>query len=99
VNKSSVIHVRVTGVSSLREVIGNDTVISLNRGSTVSDLIDKLEQEFGPTYRKMTGAGLKETIRKLFKLSINGKLPLSEQDFDEALADGDEILFFQWTGA
>jgi len=99
VAKSSVIHVKVTGVSSLREVIGNDTVISLNRGSTVSDLIDKLEQEFGPSYRKMTGAGLKETIRKLFRLSINGKLPLSEQNLYETLTDGDEILFFQWTGA
>lgn len=97
--KSSIIHVRVTGVSSLREVIGNDTVISLNGGSTVSDLIDKLEEDFGSTYRKMTGAGLKETIRKLFKLSINGKLPLSVQNFDEVLSDGDEILLFQWTGA
>ena len=96
---SSIIQVRVTGVSSLREVIGNDALVSLNDGTTVGDLIDKLEEEFGSTYRKIMGEGLKDTIKKLFKLSINGKIPRPVQNFDEALRDGDEILFFQWTGA
>ena len=96
---TSLIQVRVTGVSSLREVIGNDTLVTLNGGSTVGDLIDRLEEEFGSTYRKMMGEGLKDTIKKLFNLSINGKLPSPGRNFDEALSDGDEILFFQWTGA
>jgi molybdopterin converting factor small subunit len=99
VDRSSIIQVRVIAVSSLREVIGKDALVSLNSGSTVGDLIDKLEEEFGSTYRKMTGEGLKETVRKLFKLSINGKIPPPVQNFDEVLSDGDEILFFQWTGA
>jgi molybdopterin converting factor small subunit len=97
--KSSLIQVRVTGVSSLRDVIGKDTLVHLKRGSTAGDLIDKLEEEFGSTYRKMMGEGLKDTIRKLFNLSINGKLPTPGRNFDEALNDGDEILLFQWTGA
>jgi molybdopterin converting factor small subunit len=99
VDKSSLIQVRVTGVSSLREIIGKDTLVSLKSGSTAGDLVDKLEEEFGSTYRKMMGEGLKDTIKKLFNLSINGKLPSPGRNFNEALNDGDEILFFQWTGA
>ena len=98
-DKSSLIQVRVTGVSSLREVIGKDALVSLNGRSTVSGLIDKLEEEFGSTYRKLRGEGLRDTLRKLFTLSINGKVPTPLQNFDEALSDGDEIVFFQWTGA
>ena len=99
VDKSSLIEVRVTGVSSLREIIGKDALVSLNSGSTVSDLIDKLEEEFGLTYRKRMGEGLKDTIKKLFTLSINGEVPTPVQNFEGALGDGDEIVFFQWTGA
>ena len=98
-DKPSLIQVRVTGVSSLREVIGKHALVSLNRGSTVGDLIDKLEEEFGSTYRKKTREGLKDTIRTLFTMSINGKIPTPIRNFDEALSDGDEIVFFQWTGA
>ena len=98
-DKLSLIQVRVTGVSSLREVIGKNALVSLNSGSTVSDLIDKLEEEFGSTYRKRIGEGLRDTIRRLFTLSINGKVPTPIRNFDEALSDGDEIVFFQWTGA
>ena len=98
-DKPSLIQVRVTGVSSLREVIGKNALVSLNSGSTVSDLIDKLEEEFGSTYRKRIGEGLRDTIRRLFTLSINGKVPTPIRNFDEALSDGDEIVFFQWTGA
>ena len=89
----------MTGVSSLREVIGKDALVSLNSGSTVGDLIDKLEEEFGSTYRKEMREGLKDTIEKLFALSINGKVPSPLQNFDVALSDGDAIVFFQWTGA
>jgi molybdopterin converting factor small subunit len=99
VDKVSLIQVRVTAVSSLREVIGNDSLVSLNSGSTACDLIDKLEEEFGSTYRKMMGGGLKDTIKKLFNISINGKLPAPGRNFDEVLNDGDKVLFFQWTGA
>ena len=98
-DKSSLIKVRVAGVSSLREVIGKDSLVILNSGSTVSDLIDKLEEEFGSTYRKRMRERLRDTIRKLFTLSINGKVSTPLQNFGEALSDGDKIVFFQWTGA
>ena len=98
-NKSSEIQVRVTAVSSLRDVVGKDLLVTLRSGSTANDLVDKLEEEFGSTYRRIKGEGLKETIRKLFNLSINGKLPTPGRNFNETLSDGDEILFFQWTGA
>ena len=98
-NQSSLIHVRVTGVSSLREVIGKEVLVSLNSGSTVGDLIDKLEADFGSNYRKMMGEGLTDTIKKLFTLTINGKVPTPIRNFSEALSNGDEIVLFQWTGA
>jgi molybdopterin converting factor small subunit len=99
VDETSPIQVRITAVSSLGEVIGNNTLVSLNSGSTVGELIDKLEEEFGSTYKKNTGEGLKDTIKKLFNISINGKLPTPGRPLDETLCDGDEIVFFQWTGA
>lgn len=98
-DKRSLIEVRVTGVSSLREVIGKDAIVSLNSGSTVGDLIDKLEEEFGSTYRRRAKEGLRDMIRRLFTPSINGKVPKPIRKFDEPLSDGDEIVFFQWTGA
>ena len=98
-DKPSLIQVRVTGVSSLGEVIGKHALVSLNSGSTVGDLIDKLEEEFGSTYRKRIGEGLRDNIRRLFTLSINGKVLTPIRNFDEALSDGDKIVFFQWTGA
>ena len=98
-NKGSLIEVRVTGVSSLREVIGKHALVSLNSGSTVGDLIDKLEEEFGSTYRRRTEEGLRDTIKRLFTPSINGRIPTPIRKFDEPLSEGDEIVFFQWTGA
>lgn len=97
--KTILIQVKVTGVSSLRSIMSKDTPVILKSGSTVSDLIDKLEEELGSTYRKATGEGLEDTIRRLFNVSINGKLAAPGRNFDEILNDGDEILFFQWTGA
>ena len=99
VKDSSSIQVRVKAVSSLGDVIGDGILVSLMRGSTVSDLIDKFEEEFGSAYRMKTGEGLKETIRKLFNLSINSKPPTPGRPLNETLNDGDEISFFQWTGA
>ena len=93
------IQVRVKAVSSLGDVIGDGTLVSLKCGSTVSDLIDKLEEEFGLTYRTKTGEGLRETIRKLFNLSINNKPPTPGRPLDENLNDGDQVVFYQWTGA
>jgi molybdopterin converting factor small subunit len=98
-SRSSFIQVRVNGVSSLRDVIGKDAIVSLDSRSTVDDLINRLEEEFGSTYKNMTGEGLKDVIKRLFTVSINGKLPTPIRNFNEILSDGDEIVFFQWTGA
>ena len=83
----------------MRLVIGEGKVVGLKSGGTTGDLIDKLEEEYGSAYRKITGEGLKDTVQKLFNLSINGKLPAPGRNFNEMLNDGDDILFYQWTGA
>lgn len=98
-DKSSLIQVRVTGVSSLREIIGRDTLVTLNSGSTVTDLINKLQDEFGSTYRTVTGEDLVAVMKNLFTLTINGKVPTPIRNFNEILNNGDEVVFFQWTGA
>lgn len=95
----SLIQVRVSGVSALREIIGKDTVLVLKSGSTVRDLIIKLEEQFGPAYREIVGERLADSLRRRFYLLYNGEVIPPEQNLDKALSDGDEILLFQWTGA
>jgi len=86
-------------MSSLRSVIRKGTPISLNRGNTVKDLIGQLEEEFGSIYKRQTNEDLTDVLSKLFTLTINGKLASPRLKLSQVLKDGDEIVFFQWTGA
>ena len=97
-DRSSPIQVRVSGVSALREIIGKDMLVTLKSGSTVGDLINKLEVECGSAYRQMIGEGLGYSIRKRFNMLLNGVVTTPEQNVDKSLNDGDEILFFQLAG-
>jgi molybdopterin converting factor small subunit len=98
-NDTSSVRIRVKGVSTLRYVIRKDLTITLRTGSTVGDLISRLVDELGPKYREITGEDLSQVIERLFAATINGKLPTPMRSFDRVLHDGDEIVFFQWTGA
>jgi len=71
----------------------------MNRGNTVNDLIGQLEEEFGSNYKRQTNEDLRDVLSKLFTLTINGKLASPRLDLSQVLRDGDEIVFFQWTGA
>jgi len=95
----SPIQVSVGGVSALRGILGKETVVVLARGSTVRDLIAKLEERFGSGYRQIAGESLEEGLRKRFYLLYNGEVVPPEQNLEKMLNDGDRILFFQWTGA
>jgi len=99
VNRPPLIQIRVSGVSALREIIGKDTVVTLTNGSTVGNLLSKLEEQFGATYRQMVGEKLEDSLRRRFYLLYNGQVIPPEQNLDRALSNGDEIVFFQWTGA
>jgi len=99
VNRPSLIQIRVSGVSALREIIGKDTVVTLTNGSTVGNLLSKLEEEFGATYREMVGERLQDSLRRRFYLLYNGQVMPPEQNLNRVLSNGDEIVFFQWTGA
>ena len=94
------IQVRVVGVSALREVIGKETSITLKSGSTVNDLIHRLEEEFGPAYKAKFGEPLDESLKRHFSMLLNGSIfiPL-EKNLDKPLSDDDRIVFFQWSGA
>ena len=98
-SEESIIRVRVTGMSSLRIVISKDTPIILNRGNTVKELIDQLEEEFGSIYKKQTNEDIRDVLTTLFALTINGKLVSPRLNPSQVLKDGDKVVFFQWTGA
>jgi molybdopterin converting factor small subunit len=93
---SHLVHVKVIAVSILGDVIGGSVPIVLDGGSTVSDLINKLDEEYGTAYSKNTAENLKDSIMKRFNLVVNGKVIRPQQDFDTPLNDGDEILFFHF---
>ena len=86
-------------MSSLRSVIRKGTPIIMNNGNTVKDLIGQLEEEFGSIYKRQTNEDLTDVLSKLFTLTINGKLASPRLKLSQVLKDGDEIVFFQWTGA
>jgi molybdopterin converting factor small subunit len=95
----SFIQVRVGGVSALKEIIGKDMLVTLKSGSTLGELIDRLEEQFGSTYRATVGERLEDSLRKRFNLLYNGQFITPEQNLHKHLNDGDEILFFQLAGA
>ena len=98
-NASSLIQVSVSGVSEFREIIGKDTMIVVGRRSTLRDLISKLEEQFGSAYERKVGENLDYSLRSRFNLLYNGKFLSLKQNLDMTLSDGDQILFFQLTGA
>ena len=86
-------------MSALRKILGKDTVVVLPNGSRVGDLLSKLEEQFGAAYREMVGERLEDSLRRRFYLLYNGQVMPPEQNLDRVLSNGDEIVFFQWTGA
>jgi len=98
-NKSSLLHVRVSGVSALRDVIGKETLVVLQGNSTLGDLLIKLEEEFGSAYMQKVGEKLEGSLRRRYYVLYNGQVMPPEKNLDKTLSDNDELLFFQWTGA
>ena len=97
--RTSTIRVRVTGVSALRDIIGRERIIILDKGSTVGKLLDELEGNLGPAYRKSVGEGLGASLMKRFSMFLNGVFMSPEQNLERTLNDYDEIVFFQLAGA
>jgi molybdopterin converting factor small subunit len=95
----SQIEVRVSGVSALRGIIGNDTVVVLKTGSALGDLFTQLEEQFGSAYRELVGEGMECSLRKRFNLLYNGQFMPPEENLNKVLSEGDEIVFFQMAGA
>jgi molybdopterin converting factor small subunit len=89
----------VSGVSALREIIGKDKVVGLKSGNTLSDLIDKLEEQFGSAYRELVGEKMVDSLRKRFNLLYNGDIIPPGENLGKVLNDGDELVFFQLAGA
>jgi len=96
---SSIIQVKVSGVSALRGIIGKDTVVDMATGSTLGDLLEKLEEQFGSAYRALVGERMEDSLRKRFNLLYNGEVIPPAENLDKALNDGDDLVFFQLAGA
>jgi molybdopterin converting factor small subunit len=82
-------------VSALKEVLGGKVVVVLDDGGTVDDLINKLDEEYGPAYEKRMSEDLRDSIMKRFNFAVNDKVCLPSHDIAHPLKDGDHILFFQ----
>jgi len=97
-DRYSLIQVKVSGVSALREIIGKGTPVILKSGSTVGDLINKLDEKFGSDYKEIVGEELGYSIRKRFNLLINDVVTAPLQNLGKGLSDGDKIVIFQLAG-
>ena len=95
----SLIQINVGGVSSLREIIGRDRIVVLKSGSTIGDLLSKLEEQFGSAYRELVGESLDYSLRRRFNMLYNGRVISLCENLDMVLSDGDVVLFFQLAGA
>ena len=98
-DESSFIHVKVGGVSALRDIIGKERLVDLKRGGTVCDLINSLDEKFGSAYMQMIGEGLAYALRKRFNMILNGVVTAPAANLETVLNDGDEVVFFQLAGA
>jgi molybdopterin converting factor small subunit len=96
---SASIQVRVSGVSALREIIGKDKVVGLKSGNTLSDLLEKLEEQYGSAYRDLVGERMVDSLKNRFNLIYNGDIIPPTENLGKVLSDGDELVFFQLAGA
>lgn len=95
----SSIQVRVTGVSALRDMIGEGEFLTLRNGSTLEELFKLLDERHGAAYRKLVGERLEESLKRRFNMLYNGKFLTPNQNLNKTLNDGDEIVFFQMAGS
>jgi len=93
------IQVRVSGVSALREILGKERIVTVNSQSTLGDLIEKLDEQFGSTYRELVGERMGDSLKKRFNLLYNGEVIPPAENLGKVLNDGDALVFFQLAGA
>ena len=97
--QGSPICITVRAVSMLREIIGGSFTFYLDSGSTIGDLIKRLDEKYGPVYMKEVGETLGDSIMKSYNMSVNGgKIIRPSEHVNRRLNDNDELVFLQWVG-
>jgi len=83
----------------LREAVGvKSLLLEMPEGSTIQDLLVRLEAEYGPTFQKVSGQALYERVLTRYCVFVNRKALWLPQQLDRTLTDGDEAAIFLPSG-
>lgn len=84
---------------ALREAIGvKSLLLEVPEGTTIQDLLVRLETMFGAAFQKVSGQVLYERILTRYCVFVNRKALWLPQQLDRTLTDGDEVAIFLPSG-
>jgi len=84
---------------ALREAIGaKSLLLEVPEGTTIQDLLVRLETTFGAAFQKVSGQVLYERILTRYCVFVNRKALWLPQQLDQTLTEGDEVAIFLPSG-
>ena len=84
---------------ALREAIGaKSLLLEVPEGTTIQDLLVRLETTFGAAFQKVSGQVLYERILRRYCVFVNRKALWLPQQLDRTLTEGDEVAIFLPSG-
>lgn len=84
--------VKIKGLASFRDILGSESSVEVESGSTVEDVLQKLSSD-NRRFRE-TAFDESRRLRDFVKLMKNKKIIESSEAGDIELAEGDELAIF-----
>ncbi len=84
---------------ALREAVGAKSVLlEIPEGSTVQDLLIRLEAAYGPAFQQASGQTLYDRVLSRYCVFVNRQALWLPQQLNRPLADGDDVAIFLPSG-
>jgi molybdopterin converting factor small subunit len=95
------VHIQVdnSSVVPLREVVGASSLImDVPEGSTINDLLLRLDKTFGPAFKKVTGKKLYDRVIVRYRVFLNNRGLWLPKQLRSELKDGDAVIILLPSG-